>query len=57
MILQGTGDLRRVALWLGHADIQTTERYLRVDPSEKLEGFPRSCRQTFDRAASRSPTR
>jgi site-specific recombinase XerD len=37
MILQATGDLRRVALWLGHADIQTTERYLRVDPSEKLE--------------------
>jgi integrase/recombinase XerD len=39
MILQGTGDLRRVALWLGHADIQTTERYLRVDPSEKLEAL------------------
>jgi site-specific recombinase XerD len=39
MILQATGDLRRVALWLGHADIQTTERYLRVDPSEKLEAL------------------
>jgi hypothetical protein len=26
-----------VALWLGHADIRTTEIYLRVDPSEKLE--------------------
>jgi integrase/recombinase XerD len=39
MILQATGDLRRVALWLGHADIQTTERYLRVDPSEKLEAI------------------
>jgi hypothetical protein len=24
-------------LWLGHADIRTTEVYLRMDPSEKLE--------------------
>jgi integrase/recombinase XerD len=39
MILKATGDLRRVALWLGHADIQTTERYLRVDPSEKLDAL------------------
>ena len=39
MILQATGDVRRVALWLGHADIQTTERYLRVDPCEKLEAL------------------
>jgi integrase/recombinase XerD len=35
-ILQATGDLRKVALWLGHADMQTTEMYLRIDPSEKL---------------------
>lgn len=39
MMLQATGDVRRVALWLGHADIQTTERYLRVDPTEKLEAL------------------
>jgi site-specific recombinase XerD len=39
MMLHATGDLRRVALWLGHADIQTTERYLRVDPSEKLDAL------------------
>jgi len=39
MILKATGDLRRVALWLGHSDIQTTERYLRVDPSEKLDAL------------------
>jgi integrase/recombinase XerD len=25
MILQATGDLRKVSLWLGHADMQTTE--------------------------------
>lgn len=30
------GDLRRVALWLGHASIQTTEVYTRADLSEKL---------------------
>jgi integrase/recombinase XerD len=36
-LLQATRDIRKVALWLGHADIRTTEIYLRVDPSEKLE--------------------
>ena len=36
-ILKATRDIRKVALWLGHADIRTTEIYLRVDPSEKLE--------------------
>jgi integrase len=36
-MLQATGDIRKVALWLGHADIRTTEIYLQVDPSEKLE--------------------
>lgn len=37
MILQATGDIRKVALWLGHSDIQTTQMYLRVDPTEKLD--------------------
>ena len=36
-MLQATRDIRKVALWLGHADIRTTEIYLRVDPSVKLE--------------------
>lgn len=35
--LQATGDVRKVALWLGHASIQSTEIYLRADPTEKLE--------------------
>lgn len=35
-ILEATGDLRKVSLWLGHADMQTTMTYLRADPSEKL---------------------
>jgi len=36
IVLQATGDLRKVALWLGHASMQTTEVYLRADPVEKL---------------------
>jgi integrase/recombinase XerD len=35
-MLQATGDIRKVALWLGHASLQSTEIYLRVDPTEKL---------------------
>lgn len=37
--LQATGDVRKVSLWLGHASIQTTEMYLRADPTEKLEAL------------------
>jgi integrase/recombinase XerD len=36
-MLRATHDIRKVALWLGHADVRTTEIYLRLDPSEKLE--------------------
>jgi integrase/recombinase XerD len=35
--LQATGDIRKVALWLGHESIQSTEAYLRADPSQKRE--------------------
>lgn len=35
--LQATGDVRKVSLWLGHASVQSTEIYLRADPTEKLE--------------------
>ena len=37
--LQATGDVRKVSLWLGHASVQTTENYLRADPTEKLEAL------------------
>ncbi|WP_454741335.1 tyrosine-type recombinase/integrase [Cupriavidus necator] len=37
--LQATHDVRRVALWLGHARVQSTEIYLRADPTEKLEAL------------------
>lgn len=36
VMLQATRDIRKVALWLGHADIRTTEIYLQTDPTEKL---------------------
>ena len=35
--LEVTGDVRKVSLWLGHASIQTTEMYLRADPTDKLD--------------------
>ena len=37
--LQATGDVRKVALWLGHSSLQTTEMYLRADPTEKLDAI------------------
>ncbi len=37
LVLQATGDIRKVSLWMGHSSIQSTETYLRVDPTEKLE--------------------
>ena len=37
--LQATHDIRKVALWLGHASLQSTEAYLRADPTEKLEAL------------------
>ncbi|MGB5734206.1 MAG: tyrosine-type recombinase/integrase [Thiohalocapsa sp.] len=36
-VLQATGDIRKVALWLGHESIQTTEDYLRVDVMQRIE--------------------
>ncbi len=38
-VLQATKDLRKVSLWLGHANMQTTEIYTHADPSVKLEAL------------------
>ena len=35
-MLEATGDMRKVSLWLRHASIQSTEIYLRADPVGKL---------------------
>ena len=37
--LEATGDIRKVSMWLGHASMQSTEAYLRADPTEKLEAL------------------
>ncbi len=37
--LRATRDVRKVSLWLGHASLQSTEIYLRADPTEKLEAL------------------
>jgi site-specific recombinase XerD len=39
VVLQSTHDIRKVALWLGHANLSTTEVYTRADPTEKLEAI------------------
>jgi integrase/recombinase XerD len=37
--LLATKDIRKVSLWLGHASLQSTEIYLRADPTAKLESL------------------
>jgi len=37
--LEATHDIRKVALWLGHAHEQTAEIYVRADPTAKLEAI------------------
>jgi integrase/recombinase XerD len=39
IVLQATGDIRKVSLWLGHATLTTTEVYTRGDPTEKLDAI------------------
>ena len=38
-VLEATKDIRKVSLWLGHANMQTTEIYTRADPSIKFEAL------------------
>lgn len=37
--LQATRDVRKVALWLGHASVKSTEIYLRADLTKKLSAL------------------
>ena len=55
LLLQATRDIRKVALWLGHADVSTTEIYLRVDPSEKLEAVEAILPPSLRRGRFRAP--
>ena len=49
MLYQATGDLRKVSLWLGHAQMQTTEVYLRADPTEKIDAIEKVIPPTLKR--------
>lgn len=40
--LQATQDIRKVALWLGHSSLKSTEIYLRADPTEKLHAIEKA---------------
>lgn len=55
--LEATHDIRRVALWLGHASVQTTEVYVRADPTEKLEAINAVLPPTLRRGRFRAPDR
>jgi len=54
-ILQATGDLRKVSLWLGHADMKTTQVYLRADPTDKLDAVESITPPTLRRGRFRAP--
>jgi len=53
--LQATRDLRKVSLWLGHASIQTTEVYTRLDPTEKLDAIDAMTPPNLKRGRFRPP--
>jgi len=55
IMLQATRDIRKVALWPGHADVRTTEVYLRMDPGEKLEAVEAIVPPALRRGRFRAP--
>ena len=54
-ILQATSDVRKVSLWLGHTSIQSTEIYLRADPTEKLDALAMGVPPTLRRGKFQVP--
>ena len=54
-MLHATHDIRRVSLWLGHASLQSTEIYLRADPTEKLEALTATSPPSLRRGHFRPP--
>jgi site-specific recombinase XerD len=54
-ILMSTRDIRKVSLWLGHANLKSTEIYLRSDPTEKLEALMLTTPPTLRRGRFRAP--
>lgn len=54
--LAATGDIRKVSLWLGHASLQSTEAYLRVDPAEKMAVLAAHALPTIQQGRFRPPS-
>ena len=59
-IANDRSDVRKVSLWLGHANLATTEIYIRGDPTDKLEAIeaivpPHLRKAPFDRLTDSSP--
>lgn len=55
--LHATRDVRQVALWLGHASVQSTEMYLRADPSEKLAALAAGAAPSLRPGSFKAPDR
>lgn len=53
--LQAIGDIRKVALWLGHSSIRSTEIYLRADPTEKLEALAKLGKPILQKGRYKAP--
>ena len=53
--LTATRDVRKVSLWLGHASLQSTEFYLRADPTEKLKALNAMTPPTLKPGRFRAP--
>jgi integrase/recombinase XerD len=53
--LQATGDIRKVSLWLGHASLESTQIYVRADPTEKLEALAAMTAPSLQRGRFRAP--
>ncbi len=53
--LKATHDVRKVSLWLGHADLKSTEMYLRADPDEKLETLMAMAPPSLQRGKFKTP--
>jgi site-specific recombinase XerD len=56
-VLRATRDVRQVALWLGHASVQSTEIYLRADPTEKLAALEAGAAPSLRSGRFRPPDR
>ena len=56
-VLRATGDIRKVALWLGHSDIRTAEIYTRANPDSKHEVLSAMSPPTLRKGRFRPPDR